>query len=150
MKEILEGFRVVNVNDSESRSQVTFFSDHMRFNKATAAELNFPSFVRLLVYEDDTDFKIAIEVCNGHCKEAVRFSEMRESQTYAITVRHPATMVMVRRFLDFSHSDNESVHYIVKGKLHLEENVIIYDLSDAVKETKTFKKKKKTNKEEDV
>ena len=63
-------------------------------------------------------------------------------------------MVMVRRFLDFSHEEDERVQFKVNGTYYLEENVIIYDLSEARKEiTKSKKKtmnKKITNTEGDV
>ena len=154
MSSVLEGFKVINVNETSSKSQLTLFQDSMRFNKATAAELNFPAFVRLLINEFDGGFKLAVEVCNGHCKEAIRFSELKEKQNYAINIKHPATMVMVRRFLDFSHEEDERVQFKVNGTYFLEENVIIYDLSEARKEIAKSKKKttnkKTTNKEGDV
>ena len=141
MKSVLEGFKVINVNETSSKSQLTLFQDSMRFNKATAAELNFPGYIRLLINESNSGFKLAVEVCNGHCKEAIKFSELKEKQNYAINIKHPATMVMVRRFLDFSHEQDERVQYKVNGEIFVEENVIIYDLSEARKEIAKSKKK---------
>ncbi len=57
-------------------------------------------------------------------------------------------MAMVRRFLDFSHEEDERVQFKVNGILFLEENVIIYDLSKAIKEI-AKSKKKTTNKNPD-
>ena len=125
---ILEGFEVVNLVAAKGASTLTATASSLKFNKATATELNYPPYIRMLV--DAKNRKVAIQPCTEKDPNAVSFSAPEEKQTYAIIVKVPALVAELRRMLQFE-KDGRKVTYTISGTCYPEENVIIYDLADA-------------------
>ena len=125
---ILEGFEVVNLVAAKGASALTATASSLKFNKATATELNYPPYIRMLV--DAKNRKVAIQPCTEKDPNAVSFSAPEEKQTYAIIVKVPALVAELRRMLQFE-KDGRKVTYTISGTCYPEENVIIYDLADA-------------------
>lgn len=139
---VLEGFEVMGLAPAKGKSVLTVSRTNIKFNKATAAELNYPPFVKLLLNVKTN--QVAIQPCGEKDPSAVKFSEDEAKQTYAIVIKIPALLVEFRRLLSFE----DDVFYTIKGTMYPDENVIIYDLNDANREEKKRRNKKK--KEEQV
>ena len=121
---ILEGFEVVNLVAAKGASTLTATASSLKFNKATATELNYPPYIRMLV--DAKNRKVAIQPCTEKDPNAVSFSAPEEKQTYAIIVKVPALVAELRRMLQFE-KDGRKVTYTISGTCYPEENVIIYE-----------------------
>ena len=124
MASILEGFEVVELEESRGDSVMTLTATNLKFNKATAAELGFPNYIRMLVHAPSR--KVAIEPCKENTKNAVPFSKDASKQTYAIVVKIPALLAAARKLADV---DENSGSISFKGTLYPKEKIIIYDLS---------------------
>lgn len=144
---ILEGFEVINLVHPKGNSVMTVTSSTMKFNKATAIELDYAPYIRVLVNAKDK--KIAIQPCSDKDSNAVPFSNEEGKQTYAISVKVPAIQLEFRRMLSFE-SDGEKVSYSFDGTLYAEEKVIIYDLSKAEPSKNKRGRRKKKEQNEDV
>ena len=134
---VLDGFEVMGLTPGKGKSILTVTRANIKFNKATAAELNYPPFVKLLINVKTN--QVAVQPCTEKDPNAVKFSEEEAKQTYAIVVKLPALLVEFRRLLDFQ----EEVYYTITGMYYPEENVIIYDLNEAEKEEKKKRNRKK-------
>lgn len=134
---VLDGFEVMGLTPGKGKSVLTVTRANVKFNKATAAELNYPPFVKLLINVKTN--QVAIQPCTEKDPAAVKFSEEEGKQTYAIVVKLPALLVEFRRLLDFQ----DDVYYTIKGVYYPEENVIIYDLNEAEREEKKKRNRKK-------
>lgn len=144
---ILEGFEVVNLVAAKGASTLTATASSLKFNKATATELNYPPYIRMLV--DAKNRKVAIQPCTEKDPNAVSFSAPEEKQTYAIIVKVPALVAELRRMLQFE-KDGRKVTYTISGTCYPEENVIIYDLADAkMSQSRGGRKKQKAEVAED-
>jgi len=134
---VLEGFEVMGLAPAKGKSVLTVSRTNIKFNKATAAELNYPPFVKLLLNVKTN--QVAIQPCGEKDPSAVKFSEEESKQTYAIVIKIPALLVEFRRLLSFE----DDVLYTIKGTMYPDENVIIYDLNDANREEKKRRSRKK-------
>lgn len=67
----LDGFEVVELSQTRSDSVMNVSTGSMRFNKATAAELNYPSYIRVLV--NAANKKVAIQSCTEKTPNAIAF-----------------------------------------------------------------------------
>ena len=142
MADILEGFEVVELEESRGDSVMTLTQTNLKFNKATAVELGFPAYIRMLV--NASSRLVAIEPCKETTKNAVPFSKDKTKQTYAIVVKMPALLTAARKLADV---DEGSGSISFKGVLYPKEKIIIYDLSKG-EPTKKRNRKKKDNAEE--
>ena len=124
MTSILEGFEVVELEESRGDSVMTLTATNLKFNKATAVELGFPAYIRMLV--NARSKQVAIEPCKESTKNAVRFSKDQAKQTYAIVIKMPALLTAARKLADV---DGSSGSISFKGMLYPKEKIIIYDLS---------------------
>lgn len=138
---VLDGFEVMGLEPGKGKSVLTVTRSNIKFNKATATELDYPPYVKMLVNVKSN--QVAVQPCSEKDPCAVKFSEEAAKQTYAIVIKLPALLVEFRRLLDF----DGDIYYTVKGTTYPEENVIIYDLNEAEKEEK--KKRNRRKKEDD-
>ena len=139
MTSILEGFEVVELEESRGDSVMTLTATNLKFNKATAVELGFPAYIRMLV--NARSKQVAIEPCKESTKNAVRFSKDQAKQTYAIVIKMPALLTAARKLADVDESSG-SISF--KGMLYPKEKIIIYDLSKG----EPTKRRNRQNKEE--
>ena len=124
-KKSLEGFEVVDLEQGRSDSVMTLTMKNLKFNKATAVELDYPAYVRMLI--DATTRRVAIEPCSGKTTNAVPFSKNPKAQTYAIVLKIPALLAAARKLAGF---DEESDSLCFRGTLYPEDKVIIFDLTE--------------------
>ena len=141
MAGILTGFEVVELEESRGDSVMTLTSANLKFNKATAVELGFPAYIRMLV--NASTRQVAIEPCKENTKNAVPFSKDESKQNYAIVVKMPALLTAARKLADV---DKDSGSISFKGMLYPEDKIIIYNLAEG-QPTKKRNRKKKTEDE---
>ena len=121
---VLEGFEEVQLEESKGDSVMTLTVANLKFNKATAQELGFPSYVRMLV--NASTKQVAIAPCKENAKNAVPFSKDQTKQNSAVVVKLPALMTAVRKLADVGE-DTTSICF--HGTLYPNDGVIIYDVS---------------------
>jgi site-specific DNA recombinase len=138
---ILEGFEVVELEQSKGDSVLTLTSTNLKFNKATAVELGYPAYVRMLV--NAVTKQVAIQPCKENAKNAVAFSKDKTQQTYAVVLKIPALLTAVRKL---SEAD-ECSSIAFSGTLYPNDKVIIYDLTQG-NPVKTRKRRKKNEVQE--
>ena len=121
---VLEGFEVVELEEGRCDSTMTLTSTNIKFNKATAVELGFPQYVRMLINANTR--QVAIQPCKENAKNAVPFSKDEKKQNYAVVLKMPALLTAVRKLADV---DEEAGSLVFKGKIYPNENLIIYDVA---------------------
>lgn len=134
---ILEGFEEVALEESRGDSVLTLTATNLKFNKATAQELGFPTHVRMLV--NAATRQAAIEPCRENSKNAVPFSKDEKKQNYAVVLKIPALMTAIRKLADV---EEETTSICFRGTLYPNEKVIIYDISQGEPVKKRGKRKK--------
>lgn len=142
---ILEGFEAINMIGARGESVLTVSSSSIKFNKATAMELGYPAYARMLVNAKEN--KVALQAWPKKDDFSFEFSGPEGKQTYAISVKVPALLVEFRRYFSFEQ-DGHKQSYTLQGTLYPEEKVIIYDLGDAKVAKHRGPKKKKEATEE--
>ena len=124
MSDLLKDFEVVDIEVGKSDSVMTVSGSMLKFNKPTATELMYPSYVRVLI--DASTKRVAIQSCTEKTRNAVAFSKPADKQMYAVTVKIPAIVIAIRKLLP-ELGENDSLTF--KGQLFVEDKAIIYDLS---------------------
>ena len=142
---ILEGFEAINMIGARGESVLTVSSSSIKFNKATAMELGYPAYARMLVNAKEN--KVALQAWPKKDDFSFEFSGPEGKQTYAISVKVPALLVEFRRYFSFEQNGQKQ-SYSLQGTLYPEEKVIIYDLGDAKVAKHRGPKKKKDAAEE--
>lgn len=126
--EILKGFEVINLKQPKGESVMTVTSNSLKFNKATAVELNYAPYIRVLLNAKTR--QIAIQPCSEKDPNAIKFSNEESKQTYAISIKVPAIQVEFRRMLPFEDENGGKLSYTLNGTLYPDEQVVIYDIGD--------------------
>lgn len=140
---ILEGFEVVELEQSTGDSVLTLTSTNLKFNKATAVELGYPAYVRMLT--NAVTRQVAIQPCKESTKNAVKFSKDKDKQNYAVVVKVPALLTAARKMADLEEGAG-SMSF--RGVLYPNDNVIIYDLTKGEPAKRRGGRKKKHSEEE--
>ena len=131
--EILKGFEVINLKQPKGESVMTVTSNSLKFNKATAVELNYAPYIKVLLNAKTR--QIAIQPCSEKDPNAIKFSNEESKQTYAISIKVPAIQVEFRRMLPFEDDNGGKLSYTLNGTLYPNEQVVIYDIGDVKPET---------------
>ena len=126
--EILKGFEVINLKQPKGESVMTVTSNSLKFNKATAVELNYATYIKVLLNAKTR--QIAIQPCSEKDPNAIKFSNEESKQTYAISIKVPAIQVEFRRMLPFEDDNGGKLSYTLNGTLYPDEQVVIYDIGD--------------------
>ena len=88
---------------------MTITDSAIRFNKATAAELGYPSHVRVLVNESAK--QVAIQACSADEENAVKFSKPADKQTGSINIKAPAVLVTICSFFVLYNPSEDEIDY---------------------------------------
>lgn len=131
--EILKGFEVINLKQPKGESVMTVTSNSLKFNKATAVELNYAPYIKVLLNAKTR--QIAIQPCSEKDPNAIKFSNEESKQTYAISIKVPAIQVEFRRMLPFEDDNGGKLSYTLNGTLYPDEQVVIYEIGDVKPET---------------
>ena len=125
---ILEGFEVINLKQPKGESVMTVTSSSLKFNKATAVELNYAPYIRIFVNAKTR--QIAIQPCSEKDPNAIKFSNEESKQNYAISIKVPAILLEFRRLLPFENAEGGKLTYTLNGTLYPEDQVVMYNIDD--------------------
>ena len=139
---LLDGFEVMSLAPKKGSSVLTVSKSNIRFNKASAAELGFPPFVKMLANAKTN--QVAVKVCSEKDPAAVQFCDSEKKQNYAIFIKIPALLAEFRRLLDFGEA---GIEYSMNGTTYADEQASIYDLNSAEKGAGKWTGKKKKQSE---
>ena len=106
---ILEGFEVINLKQPKGESVMTVTSSSLKFNKATAVELNYAPYIRIFVNAKTR--QIAIQPCSEKDPNAIKFSNEESKQNYAISIKVPAILLEFRRLLPFENAEGGKLKF---------------------------------------
>ena len=112
-------------------------STNLKFNKATAVELGYPAFIRMLV--NAATKQVAIQPCTEKSKHAVPFSKDESKQTYAVVIKAPALLTAVRKLSD-TEAGSGAISF--SGVLYPKERAVIFDLTNGTTPKRRNRKKK--------
>ena len=145
MSDALKGFEVIDIEIGRSDSVMTVMGNMIKFNKATATELMYPTYVRMLI--DAVNKQVAVQACTEKTRNSVPFSKGEGKQTYAITVKVPAIVVAIRKLIP-DLDENASLTF--RGKLLAEDKAIVYDLTAGEPVKRRGRRKPDENEETDL
>ena len=139
---VLDGFEVVELEEGKCDSTMTLTGTNIKFNKATAVELGFPQYVRMLI--NAATRQVAIQPCKENAKSAVPFSKDEKKQNYAVVLKIPAMLTAVRKLAEV---DEDAGALVFKGTIYPNDNLIIYDVAAG---TPLKRRKKRSAKRNDA
>ena len=105
----LQGFHEISLAAPASKAVMTITDSAIRFNKATAAELGYPSHVRVLVNESAK--QVAIQACSADEENAVKFSKPADKQTGSVNIKAPAVLVTICSFFVLHNPSEDEIDY---------------------------------------
>ena len=137
---LLDGFEAMSLMPKKGSSVLTVTKSNIRFNKATAAELGYPRYVKLL--ENAKTNQVAIQCCSDKDPAKIEFCGEEKKHNYAIFLKVPALLAEFRRLLDLEDVKG----YAIAGITYPDDKTIIYDLKSAkAEEGKKGKVEKKAD-----
>lgn len=143
---LLQGFEEVNLSAPTGKVVMTVTDSVIRFNKATAAALGFPAFVRVLI--NDRSRQIAIQPVDAGVPNAVRFSKPEGKQIASVSVKDAAVRTAIGRYFTLEHvPEGEVAYQSVKGAVYADDNVVIFNIDDAVAGVMKKRGRKKSQEE---
>lgn len=126
----LQGFHEISLAAPASKAVMTITSAAIRFNKATAAELGYPSHVRVLVNESAK--QVAIQACSADEENAIKFSKPADKQTGSVSIKAPAVLVTICSFFELHNPSEDEIDYrSIQGVSQPDDKAIIFDINDA-------------------
>lgn len=128
---LLDGFTLVELKAKAEESILTITGKNLKFNRGTARNLGLPPKVRFFV--NDKVLQIALEPARMDDEDGVDFAFEEGKRERPICVKEPAVMDAVKK-LAALEKDGHALQLTVNGDVYLEEQVIIFDLTEA-KET---------------
>ncbi|RSX58059.1 hypothetical protein [Bifidobacterium samirii] len=142
MASLLQGFEEVRLIKPIGKTVMTVTASAVRFNKATAAALGFPAYVKVLVNENAK--QIAIVPTTAKADNGIKFSKGEDKQTASISVKDATVIEAVTRFFEFAEAPEGEVAYqSVTGEAHQLDKVVIFNVADAVAGTMKRRGRKK-------
>lgn len=126
----LQGFHEISLAAPASKAVMTITSAAIRFNKATAAELGYPSHVRVLVNESAK--QVAIQACSADKENAIKFSKSADKQTGSVSIKAPAVLVTICSFFELHNLSNDEIDYhSIQSVSQPDDKASIFDITDA-------------------
>lgn len=132
---MLKNFQVIELISSKTKSQLTVYSDKLKFNVFTSPDLDYAPYVQLLMDPNGKCF--AIMACDKDAPNAVPFSRDRNAKPYPIVLRVPAAIKQICTTMGW---DDSSKYHIVPGQMFYEDKAIVFNLKDAEEYTITPRK----------
>ena len=119
---------------------VTVTESVARFNKATAADLGYPAYVKILI--NDKTRQIAVQACNAKSANAVKFSKPEGKQTASVNIKEAVVLEALHKYFELPQASEGEVASVA-GTIHVEEKVIIFDIDAATSGTMKKRGRKK-------
>ena len=124
---ILDKFTVVDLVKTRSASVASISGNVLKFNRQTAEELRFASFVQVLVNPKEKQF--AIRSCKEDAPNAIRFSKTEGEQKLPVKINSVAVTDMIRKMAGWSEEES----WNIPGIFFADADALVYDLSTATK-----------------
>ena len=93
---LLQGFEEINMSMPTGKSTMTVTDSVVRFNKATAADLGYPAYVKILI--NDKTRQIALQVCTAKNGNAVKFSKPEGKQTTSVNIKDAVVLEALHKY----------------------------------------------------
>ena len=122
---VLSKFTVIDLIKTRSDSLVNITGSAIKFNVATVVELNYPSYIQILINTKEKQF--AIRGCKKDDPNAIHFA--KPDQKYAIKFNQPVVVNMIRQMAGWSAEESWSI----PGVYFSDDKAIVYDVSAAQK-----------------
>lgn len=130
----LHGFQEVSLAAPASKAVLTVTDSVVRFNKATAAELGYPTHVHILINESTK--QIAVQPCADDATNAIKFSKSADKQAGSISIKTPAVLAAVGAFFELHNPSEDEIDYrSMRGVSQPGDKAIIFSISDAKADT---------------
>ncbi|PJM76978.1 hypothetical protein [Bifidobacterium felsineum] len=142
MASLLQGFEEINLTKPVGKTVMTVTASAVKFNKATAAELGYPAYVKVLINEKTK--QIAVTPTTAKATNALKFSKSEEKQTASVSLKD-ATLVaaLLEHFTLAEAPEGEIAYQSVKGAAYPEDKTVIFNIEDAVAGTMRRRGRKK-------
>ena len=128
---LLQGFEEVNLSAPTGKVVMTVTDSAVRFNKATAAALGYPAFVKILI--NDRTRQIAVQPAAEGTPNAVRFSKPEGKQVASVNIKDAAVRTAIDQYFTLEQAPEGEVAYqSVNGTVYAGDSVVIFNIDDAV------------------
>ena len=139
---LLQGFEEINMSVPTGKSTMTVTDSVVRFNKATAADLGYPAYVKILI--NDKTRQIALQVCTAKNGNAVKFSKPEGKQTTSVNIKDAVVLDALHKYFTLPEAPEGEVAYqSVPGVVYVEEKTIIFNADAATSGTMKKRGRKK-------
>lgn len=138
----LQGFEEVAVTEPAGKLTMTVMDSKIRFNNATASELGYPAYVKVLI--NDKTRQIALQACTGRDANAIKFSKPEGKQTSSVTVNNKMLVAAIGKFFTLKPAPEGEISYrTAVGTLNKDEKAVVFDATNAVAGTMKQRGRKK-------
>ena len=116
---LLQGFEEINMSVPTGKAVMTVTESVARFNKAAAADLGYPAYVKILI--NDKTRQIAVQACNAKSANAVKFSKPEGKQTASVNIKEAVVLEALHKYFELPQaSEGEVAYKSVAGTIHVE------------------------------
>jgi hypothetical protein len=138
----LQGFEEVAITEPVGKLTMTVMDSKIRFNKATAVELGYPAYVKVLI--NDKTRQIALQSCTGRDANAIKFSKPEGKQVSSVTVSNKVLVAAIGKFFTLKSAPEGGISYqTAAGTLNKDEKAVVFDTANAVAGTMKQRGRKK-------
>ena len=139
---LLRGFEEINTSVPTGKAVMTVTESVARFNKATAADLGYHAYVKILI--NDKTRQVAVQACTAKSANAVKFSKPEGKQTTSVNVKEAVVLETLHKYFGLPQAPEGEIAYkSVNGAVHAEEKVVIFDIDAAASGTMKKRGRKK-------
>ncbi|KAB5605372.1 hypothetical protein [Bifidobacterium jacchi] len=127
---LLQGFTEIRPSRPIGKSIMTVTPTFVRFNKATAAALGYPAYVKVLV--NDRTKQIAVVATSSKSDSSIKFSKPAEKQAASITVHNDALVGTLSAYFTFADvPEGEISYHTLAGEVHVNDKAIIFNIAQS-------------------
>ncbi|KAB8288001.1 hypothetical protein DSM100688_1111 [Bifidobacterium ramosum] len=142
MASLLQGFEEVRLVKPVGKTMMTVTDSLVRFNKATAAALGYPAYVKVLI--NDKTRQIALTPATAKGENSVKFSKSEDKQTSSISLKDAALVDAIRQYFTFGEAPEGEVAFeSVNGTAYVDDKTVIFDADNAKSGTMKRRGRKK-------
>jgi DNA invertase Pin-like site-specific DNA recombinase len=134
--DIMKGFEVIDIEKANSQATVTVARTKLRFNKATAHELQYPEYVVMSL--NPTTRQVAVQGSTKATQNAFPFAEKGEETRYSIIVNIMALANTIRKMMGWA----DDAEYTAHGVYYAAADAIIFEMDTALRSEKRRRQKK--------
>lgn len=149
MASLLQGFEEINLVKPIGKTLMTVTATAVKFNKATAAELGYPAFVKILV--NGKTRQIAVTPTTAKATNVVKFSKPEEKQTASISVKDATVVAALLEYFTLAEAPEDEIAYqSVNGTAYPDEKTVIFNIDGATAGTMKRRGRKKVSEESEA